>query len=483
MTTLPHLTDLAHEIMLERGLQPDFSSEALRQLSEIDSPAPLPPGCQDLRLLLWCSIDNDDSHDLDQLTYAEEGEKGNIILWVAVADVDALVAKDTPIDTHARINTTSVYTPTKTFTMLPEKLSTNLTSLNEHEDRLAMVIKMEIDPAGVIGTTAIFPAAVHNHAQLRYSIIGPWLQKELPLPSKVQHLPGLEKTLKIQHSVAQRLKYKRHKEGSLTLESSEAEVKLTEQNQIVIQLPPHNLAHQLIEECMIAANTVMAQQFYEAKIPSLRRVVRVPKYWNKIVDTARNLGENLPLEPDSKALDLFLIHRKKIDPVSFPDLSLTIIKLLGRGEYIVENDTTVPVGHFALALLKYAHTTAPNRRFPDLIAQRQYKAFLRGEPAPYSISELRALAVHCTQQEDAATKVERQSNKCAAATVLSSSIGKIFKGIITGVGEKGTWIRIFQPAIEGKIIHGFEGLHVGDKISVRLVYVNIEKGYIDFSRS
>jgi len=474
------LAQLASQVMQEKGLQAEFSKDALQQLSQINNPAPLSPKYVDLRSLVWCSIDNDDSRDLDQLTYAEKGTDGKTTLWVAIADVDALVSKNSPIDIHAQINTTSVYTPAKIFTMLPEKLSTNLTSLNENEDRVSMVVKIQINQTGDIESSSIFQAVVRNYAKLTYDVIGGWLAGKSNVPDKVKQVPGLENTLKTQHEAAQILKQKRHQAGSLTLQSSEAEVKISSNNQIVIRLSPHNFAHQLIEEFMIASNRAMAQHFSEAKIASLRRVVRIPKYWDQIVEVAKSYGEDLPAQPDSKALNAFLMKRQKKDPESFPDLSLTVIKLLGRGEYVVENDTDHPVGHFALALSDYTHSTAPNRRFPDLISQRQYKAFLLGEQAPYSLEALYSLAAHCTQQEDAATKVERQLNKSAAAVLLSSQIGTIFDGIITGVGAKGTWVRIFQPAVEGKIIRGFETLNIGDRVSVQLKNVDITKGFIDF---
>lgn len=475
------LTQLANQIMEEKGLKPEFSKDALEQLSKITNSVPLSSTYMDLRALLWCSIDNDDSLDLDQLTYAEKEAEGKMILWIAIADVDALVKKNSPIDLHAQINTTSVYTPAKIFPMLPEKLSTNLTSLNEGEDRTSIVVKIHINETGIIETSSIFQAIVHNYAKLTYNALGEWLEGKNNLPNKVKLVPGLENSLYIQHETAQILRKKRHKAGSLTLKSSEAEVKVTINDQIVIQLPVHNFAHQLIEEFMISANIEAAKHFSDAKIASLRRVVRIPKNWDRIVEIAKCFGENLPQQPNSKALNGFLIHRQKKDPESFPDLSLTIIKLLGRGEYIVETGKGTPTEHFALAISNYTHSTAPNRRFPDLILQRQYKAFLKDEKAPYTLDELYYLATHCTAQEDAAMKVERQVKKSAAAALLSSQIGKVFRGIITGSSEKGTWVRIFQPAVEGRIIQGFKGLNVGDKVSVQLKYVNIKKGFIDFS--
>lgn len=472
---------LAKQMMEERGLEPEFSVEELLQLSQINHPASPPSPCTDLRSLLWCSIDNDDSRDLDQLSYAEKAEDNKAIVWVAIADVDALIQKNSAIDLHAQTNTTSVYTPAKIFSMLPEKLSTNLTSLNENEDRIALVAKIMINQKGEIQNSSFLQAIVHNYAKLTYNAIGGWLEGTTNLPDKVHQIPGLEKALKCQHEIAQILKQRRHDLGSLTLDPSKVEAKLIHHQEILLEISPHNFAHQLIEEFMIATNFAIASHFREAKIASLRRVVRVPKRWSRIVEIAKKLGEHLPDQPDSKALDDFLIKRKAQDPQSFADLSLTVIKLLGRGEYIVENTKDSPVGHFGLALPNYTHSTAPNRRFPDLISQRQYKAYLRNEQGPYSVEELHWLADHCTQQEDAATKVERQITKSAAAMFLSSQIGAVFQGIVTGTDyEHGTWVRIFHPPVEGKITKGFENLDVGDKVSVKLMCVNIPKGYIDF---
>ncbi len=481
LEAIPDLAQLATKIMRERGLDPDFSSEELEQLSHITKPASCTTDCDDLRSLLWCSIDNDDSQDLDQLTYAEKTPTNKKIVWVAVADVAALVPKDSPIDLHARLNTTSVYTPKKIFPMLPEKLSTNLTSLNENEDRIAMVVKMEIDDKGNIENSSISQARVHNYAKLTYSGVGAWLEGKNSIPQKIEQVTGLENALKIQHEVAQLLKKKRHAAGSLTLESSEGQVKVEGNNEIVIQSSTHNFAHQLIEEFMIASNMCVANFFKKVRIPNLRRVVRIPKYWNRIVEVAQTYGEKLPSEPDSKALDAFLIKRKAADPDAFPDISLTIIKLLGKGEYVVENGDARETGHFALALSDYTHSTAPNRRYPDLISQRQYKAYLAKEKSPYGLEELRQLAAHCSAQEDAAVKVERQVSKSAAAILLSSEIGKFFDGIITGINEKGTWVRLFKPVVEGRIVRGIPNhLQIGDRVTVQLESVNIQKGFIDF---
>jgi VacB/RNase II family 3'-5' exoribonuclease len=474
------LEQIASDIMVERGLVPEFPQDAIDQAAHTPAPASAPPAATDLRHLLWCSIDNDDSRDLDQLTYAEKQADNKTMLWVAIADVDALVPKDSPIDVHARTNTTSVYTPARIFPMLPEKFSTNLTSLNEGQERVAMVVKMQLNDTGDIESSSIFQALVYNFAQLTYSNIGGWLEKTNEVSDKVKKVEGLENALRTQHELAQILRKQRHEEGSLTLESAEAEIKVNN-SQVNIQRQDHNFAHQLIEEFMIAANRTMAGKFKEAKIASLRRVVRIPKYWDKIVDLARELGEDLPKEPDAKALDQFLIKRKQVSPENFPDLSLSVIKLLGRGEYVVQGEKVKPIGHFALAVSDYTHSTAPNRRFPDLISQRQYKYFLGAGKEPYTLDELMRLADHCTMQEDAAVKVERQTNKCAGAALLSSHIGETFKGIVTGASDKGTWIRIFDPPVEGKIVRGSGNLRVGDVIGVKLLDVNIAKGFIDFA--
>lgn len=475
------LEELASRLMRKRGLQPHFSKEALDQLHQIHAPARPPAHCEDLRSLPWCSIDNRDSRDIDQLTYAEKVSEDLTLLWVAIADVDVLVAKGSPIDRHAQINTTSVYTPAKVFSMLPEKLSTNLTSLNEGQGRLALVIKIPMNSKGEVQRGSISHAMVHNYAHLDYPTIGAWLEGKISVPEKVKKVSGLEEALLCQHEAAQLLKERRHALGALTLESPEVEAKLSQDQQVILELPSHNFADQLIEHFMIVANHVMATSLKEAKIPSLRRVVRIPKRWDRIRQIASALNENLPKHPDSKALDHFLLQRRRIDPESFPDLSLTVIKLLGRGEYIVESHGALPIGHFGLALSEYMHSTAPNRRYPDLISQRQYKAFLNGKRNPYPEDELRLLAAHCTMQEDAAIKVERHMNKSAAALLLSLQIGTIYQGIITGAGAKGTWVRILKSPIEGRVVHGFKHLDVGDRLSVQLVHVDIPKGFIDFA--
>lgn len=472
-----YFEQLAVQAMKDRGLEPYFSQEVVSQLESSVQPAA--SACEDLRALLWCSIDNEDSKDLDQLTCIQEGAGGRMTLLIAIADVDAWVAKDSPIDKHAQINTTSVYTPAKVFPMLPEALSKDLTSLNEGKDRLALVSMITIDGEGDVVSSSLVQAMVRNCAQLAYPAVGAWLEEKAAVPQKVKEVSGLDRALLSQHAAAQLLRRRRHAQGALTLETAEVEAKVTEKGGVILQMPSHNAAEQLIEEFMIAANAAMARYLRNAHLPSLRRVVRTPKRWDRILWIAAALGVQLPEKPDSRALEEFLMQRKQRDPEGFPDVSLTVIKSLGRGEYSVEEDKAI--GHFALALSEYTHATAPNRRFPDLIAQRQLKAHLRGEKNPYSLEELQFLAAHCTCQEDAAIKVERRMNKVAAAVLLSNQIGASFQGVVTGAGEKGTWVRIISPPVEGRMIRGFEKLDVGDRVVVQLESVNIAQGYINFS--
>lgn len=470
---------LANEAMEARGLLPYFSNEAIQQLKTIVKPAICFPYCEDMRSLLWCSIDNDESRDLDQLTYGKKESNGQYTIWVAVADVDALVVKDSAIDLHAQINTTSVYTPAKIYPMLPEELSTNLTSLNEDQDRVAIVVKIILNQEGEIEDHSISQAMVRNHAKLAYHSLGDWLEGKGPIPNKVTEVNGLEKAIKEQSEAAQAFKRRRHELGSLTFDPIKVEAK-ADGRKIILGVSGHNLAHQLIENFMIAANNAMANNLLKKNIPSLRRVVRIPKDWDSIVAVAAENGTKLPPQPNSEALEKFLEKMKKEYPERFHDLSLAIIKLLGRGEYVVETPNKPAQGHFGLALSEYMHSTAPNRRYPDLITQRQFKANLRGESSPYSLQDLHALAAHCTQQEDAATKVERQLNKSAAAIFLSDKIGKTFHGIVTGASTKGTWVRIFEPPIEGKLEKAPSKLRVGDLITVKLQSVDIPRGFINF---
>jgi len=477
------LKDIAKQAMIDRGLAPDFSAEAQKQADAIAAAADeSDASIRDLRNLLWCSIDNDDSRDLDQLTVAEDLGGGNVRAMVAVADVDALVRKGTPIDDHARQNTTSVYTASRIFPMLPEKLSTNLTSLNEGEDRLAIVMDMVVASDGSVTKGDVYRARVHNKAQLAYNAVGMWLESKGEMPAKVKAIPGLAENLKLQDRVADAMRELRHEHGALDLETIEARAVMKDGHVVDLQAEARNNAKNLIEDFMIAANGVTARFLTEKGFSGLRRVVRSPERWDRIEAIAAKYGEKLPGDPDSAALEEFLVRRRKADPLRFPDLSLAIVKAMGAGEYVVEKAGQESIGHFGLAVRDYTHSTAPNRRFPDLITHRLVKPALAGGKPGYTDEELTALAQHCTEAEDAANKVERQVRKSAAACILEPRVGQRFDGIVTGASEKGTWVRVFHPPVEGKVVHGGHGVDVGDKVNVKLVDVNVERGYIDFVR-
>jgi exoribonuclease-2 len=477
------LADIARQAMIDRGLEPDFPPDAEHQLDGIDSAAKASADVRDMRAMLWCSIDNDDSRDLDQLTVAEQLPDGNVRAIVAVADVDAVVKKGTPINEHAQHNTTSVYTAAKIFPMLPEKLSTDLTSLNDGEERVAMIIDMKVSPDGNVVSGEVYRGLVLNKAKLAYDSVGMWLQKEADAPEKVTAVKGLAENLQLQDKIADAMRENRHEHGALDLETIEPRAVLKNGDVVDLRLDARNNAKNLIEDFMIAANGVTARFLSAKNFPALRRVVRSPERWDRIEAIAEEHGEHLPPEPDAPALEAFLVRMHKQDPTRFPDLSLAIVKAMGAGEYVVELPGQTPIGHFGLAVKDYTHSTAPNRRFPDLIAHRLVKAALAGEKPPYDAAELGALADHCTKAEDAANKVERQVRKSAAAYVLKNRIGEKFDGIVTGASEKGTWVRVFHPPVEGKVVHGAQGLDIGHKVRVKLVDVNVDRGFIDFARA
>jgi VacB/RNase II family 3'-5' exoribonuclease len=478
-----NLQRIAHEAMLQHGLLPDFSQDVLAETEKIGGAAiAFAPEIRDLRHLLWASIDNDDSRDLDQLTVAQALADGTVKILVAISDVDTLVGKDSAIDRHARINTTSVYTAAQIFPMLPEKLSTDLTSLGEGQERLAVVIDMNVAPDGKVVADDIYRATVLNHAKLAYNETAAWLDEELPASAKLAAVTGLEEQLRLQDRIAQAMRSERQVHGALRLETIEARPVYEGDRLVDMRSEPRNRAKDLIEDFMIAANGVTARYLEKKGYPSLRRVLRSPKRWDRIVQLAAAMGERLPREPDVGALDAFLGSRRRADPERFPDVSLSVVKLLGSGEYALELPGEQSEGHFGLSVRDYTHSTAPNRRFPDLIAQRLLKAALAGRTVPYSNDELTALAGHCTMQEDNAEKVERQVRKSAAALLLTSRMGARFNAIVTGASEKGTWVRIFDPSAEGKVVRGFEGLDVGDHVRVELVHTDIMRGFIDFAR-
>ena len=420
---------------------------------------------RDLTNLLWASIDNDDSRDLDQLTVAEALPGDKIKLLVAIADVDSLVKNGSAIDDHARHNTTLVYTAAMIFPMLPELLSTDLTSLNVNEDRLSIVVEMVISADGSLQASDIYRARVRNHAQLAYNSVAAWLDGG-SAPEAITAVNGLAENLRLQDKAAQNMRNFRHVHGALSLETIEAKPIFDGDQIRDLEVEHKNRATDIIEDCMIAANGVTARYLTSKKFPSIRRVVRTPKRWDRIVELAAEHKFELPAEPDSKALDEFLVKEKAEDPLRFPDLSLAVIKLLGAGEYLAELPGDTAPGHFGLAVKDYAHSTAPNRRYPDLITQRLLKAALAGSAWPYRKDELDDLAKHCTEEEDAANKVERQVGKSAAALLLESRIGEQFDAIVTGASDKGTWARLLDIPVEGKVVHGFEGLDVGDRLRV-----------------
>jgi exoribonuclease-2 len=469
--------------MIERGLLPDYSPEALAELDRIHAaPTGAEDPVRDLRHLLWCSIDNDDSRDLDQLTVAESLSTGAVKIYVAIADVDAIVKRDTAIDDHARHNTASIYTAAKIFPMLPEKLSTDLTSLNFGVERLSVVIEMVIETDGSLRDSGVYRAIVLNHAKLAYNSVATWLDGKGQAPESVTAVEGLAENLQIQDKIAQGMKILRHVHGALTLETIEMRPVFEEDKLMDFETEKKNRAKNIIEDFMIAANGVTVRYLNSKMFPSVRRIVRIPKRWDRIVEIAAENGFRLPATPNSKALDQFLVKQKNADPLGFPDLSLSVIKLLGSGEYMAEFPGETAEGHFGLAVKDYTHSTAPNRRYPDLITQRLLKAAMVGHPVPYEKDELTSLATHCTEEEDAVKKVERRVEKSAAAMLLESRIGEQFDCIVTGAAAKGTWVRLFHPAIEGRLIQGFEGADVGHRMRVQLVHTDVERGFIDFRR-
>jgi VacB/RNase II family 3'-5' exoribonuclease len=475
------LHSIAQRAMLDRGLLPEFSAEVLAELGKVKAFAEMnSEPARDLRNLLWASIDNDDSLDLDQLTVAEAMPGDTAKIFVAVADVGSLVQDGSAIDEHARHNTTSVYTAARIFPMLPETLSTDLTSLNFNEDRLSIVVEMVIGADGSLQDSDIYRARVRNCAKLAYNGVAAWLEGNGTVPEAIAAVEGLDGNLRIQERTAQRMKNFRHAHGALSFDTIETRPIFDGEEIRDLEVDKKNRAKDIIEDFMIAANGVAARYLSSKKYPSIRRVVRTPKRWERIVEIAGDHGFKLPDNPDSKALEGFLIKEKADDPLRFPDLSISVIKLLGAGEYVAELPGEDAPGHFGLAVRDYAHSTAPNRRFTDLITQRLLKAAIANGPLPYSHDELDVLAQHCTEKEDAAKKVERQVGKSAAALLLESRIGEEFDSIVTGASSKGTWVRLLKMPVEGRLAHGFDGIDVGDRIRVELMSVDVERGYIDF---
>lgn len=484
---MPHpdfdLALAARQEMLEHGFNPDFPREVDRQVAALaaGSPPPASGDVRDLRHLPWSSIDNDTSRDLDQIEVAERTADG-IRIMVGVADVDADVPINSPIDQHAASETTSVYTGIRTFSMLPERLSTDLTSLNENEDRLAMIVDMVVAADGSILATGIYRAQVHNRAQLTYNGVGPWLEGKGPAPAKVTASADLEAQLKLQDEAAQALRQARDRMGALNFDRVEPEAIVSDGKVQGIAARQKNRAGELIEDFMIAANEVMARTLKSAGVSAIRRVVRTPERWPRIVDLAKACGETLPAEPDARTLNAFLAKQRAADPVHYADLSLSIIKLMGPGEYVLVRAGEEGEGHFGLAVHDYTHSTAPNRRFADLVTQRLIKAVLGKQPAPYTDDGLGSIARNCTLKEDAARAVERVMQKRIAAVALANRIGSTFAAVVTGVTPKGTFVRILNPPAEGLLARGAQGADVGDRFPVKLLSTDPGRGYIDFGR-
>jgi VacB/RNase II family 3'-5' exoribonuclease len=479
------LQAMAEQVMLAHGFEPDFPAAVQQQLADIKARPPLAVSSSkdvlDLRNLLWSSIDNDTSRDLDQIEVAERLAGGDVKVMIGIADVDAFVAKDSPIDSHAAKETTTVYTGVRNFPMLPEELSTGDSSLLEDQERLAVVIEFVAGADGNVNSGTVYRALVRNRAQLMYNSVGSWLEGLAAPPPKVAASSELQAQLKLQNEVAQALKEQRFLHGALNIDTNEVRPVVLNQQVVDIVKQERNPATELIEDFMIAANGVVARLL--EKVPSLRRIVKTPERWARIVQLAAAQGGNLPAQPDSKALNDFLLKRKAADPDHFADLSLSVIKLIGPGEYVLERPGDPEQGHFGLAVQDYTHSTAPNRRFADVVTQRLIKALLSGTPGPYSDDELASIANNCTVKEDAARKVEREMSKRLAAVAMSTRIGETFDAIVTGVGPHGTFVRVMQPHIEGLLTQGSHGLDVGDKLRAKLTQTDVQRGFIDFVRA
>ncbi|MBV9573351.1 MAG: RNB domain-containing ribonuclease [Acidobacteriales bacterium] len=475
----------ALQLLQQNGFDPVFPAEVDLQLSQIIKSPPaatIDSNVRDLRSLLWSSIDNDTSRDLDQIEVAASLPDGQIKVWVAIADVDVAVPKGSPIDRHASRETTTVYTGVETFPMLPEKLSTDLTSLEEGEDRLSIVLEFVVGPDGSVNSPNIYRAVVRNQAQLAYPSVGAWLENAGPAPAKIAASADLQSQLKLQYAAARSLRAERYRRGALNIETIEVHPVMVNDRVTGVEKQEQNAATELIEDFMIAANEVVARILSDRQVPSLRRVVKTPKRWDRIVEIAATDGVHLPADPDSKALNDFLVKRKAADPDHFADLSLAVIKLMGPGEYVVQRPGEPEQGHFGLAVDDYTHSTAPNRRFADLVSQRLVKAVLASRPAPYTDGELDSIAQNCTLKADSARKVEREVSKRIAAVAMSGKVGEVFDAIVTGVTPKGTFVRTLQPHVEGLLVHGNSGVDVGDRVRVKLISTDVQRGYIDFEK-
>ncbi len=477
------LQAVAKEVMREHGFNPDFPPEVQQQLAALRAHPPqmdVTKDVRDLRNLLWSSIDNDTSRDLDQIEVAQRVQNGDTKIMVGIADLDGYVPQGSALDLHAASETTTVYAGVRNFPMLPEELSNGKTSLLENQDRLGVVVEFVVDAGGLVNSSDVYCALLRNRSQLQYNSTGAWLEGTAAAPPKLAFSTELQAQLQLQNETAQRLRNLRHEQGALSLETEELMPLVLDEKVVGVVSQQKNPATDLIEDFMIAANGVVAR-FLE-RVSSLRRIVRVPARWDRIVQLAADYGDKLPPDPDSKSLNDFLLRRKAASPEQFPDLSLAVVKLIGPGEYVLERPGDHAPGHFGLAVQDYTHSTAPNRRFADVVGQRSIKALLAGKPNPYSDGELSAIAANCTAKENAARKVEREMTKRLAAVSMQHRIGAVFGAVVTGVTPNGTFVRIAQPPVEGLLAQGQSGVDVGDKMRVRLVRVDPQRGFIDFAR-
>ena len=504
--------DLAQSALDEMhgaGFKPEFADGVAEQMAAITAryaALSVPQGVEDLRGLGWSSIDNDTSRDLDQIEVADR-VPGGIRVRVAIGDVAAAVEKDSPIDEHAAAQTQTIYTAVKNFPMLPLELSTGLTSLNEAADRLAVMMTFVVGPDGALVEETVSLAMVRNRAQLAYSRVGPWLEKtaagvvdedvaSLRSDSAREHaadasltgvVAGLAKgwlveQLKLQDEAVQLLHAARVKKGALEFHKSEADPVVMDGKVVDVQETVQNRAMNLIEDLMVAANGVMARALRKGGRSGLQRVVVVPQRWDRIVALAQAHGGELPANPDSVALNNFLEEQRRTDSIHYPDLAVAVIKLMGPGQYMLMRPDDDPTGHFGLAARDYTHSTAPNRRFPDLVTQRVLHAMMRNEEAPYSDGDLNAIAQHCNDADTALRKIERDMQKRVAAVAMASRVGQVFPGVVTGASDKGVYVRVIRPPFEGRVVHGGEGLDVGDKVNVKLIHTDPARAFIDFAR-
>jgi exoribonuclease R len=471
--------------MRQHGFEPDFSAAVMREVRDLDDPSanPFPENVRDMRAELWSSVDNRESRDLDQIEVAERLADDSIRVRIGVADVDALVPVGSAADAHAAANTTSVYTGVAVFPMLHERLSTDLTSLNEGEDRLAVVIEFDVTPAGDLANVSVYRALVHNRAKLTYDSIGMWLEDKAPPPPEIARSAELGSQVRLQDQAAQRLRRARAVAGALNFESVEATPVVMHGKVVDLAVARRNRARDMIEDFMVAANRTVAAYLLERGSASLRRVVRVPKRWDRIVGLAKEVGESLPDKPDNVALSEFLARRRAADPEHFADLSLSVVKLLGPGVYVFERrlGSRRDAGHFGLAVAEYVHSTAPNRRFADLVTQRMLRAVSSDAPRPYTDDEMMAIAARCTERGEAARKVERAMRKVAGASMLAERVGESFAAIVTSASPKGIYARVLSPPVEGRIVSGGKGLDVGDTVRLTLVVADPVRGFIDFA--